>query len=97
MIKGAAALHLSTADVQFAEVPYLPTINNPKLTRAVSRVARQLLSETHPDAVEADSKLWDLPPPTATMGAGTANTACIILGVMYVPDTVSRLHHPPGQ
>ena len=73
VIKGAAALHLSTADVKFAEVPYIPTINNPKLTRAVSRVARQLLSETHRDAVEADSKFWDLPPPTATMGAGTVS------------------------
>lgn len=80
VIKGAAALHLSSAEVKFAEVPYLPTINDPKLTRAVSRVARQLLHETHPDAVEADNKVWDLPPPTATMGAGTATIAGVTLG-----------------
>ncbi len=73
-------MHLSSAEVKFAEVPYLPTINDPKLARAVSRVARQLLHETHPDAVEADNKVWDLPPPTATMGAGTATIAGVTLG-----------------
>ena len=98
VIKGAAALHLSKADVKFAEVPYLPTINDPRLTGAVSRVARQLLHETHRDAVEADSKFWDLPPPTATMGAGDCYNCWlhhwmeVNLGVTYVPGAMSRLH-----
>ena len=88
--------------MKFAEVPYLPTINDPKLTRTVSRVARQLLHETHLNAVEADRKFWELPPPSATMGAGKPHLLevhlhNVILGIRYLPGIVLRLHHPTVQ